>query len=524
MRTSSLIIVGFTTGILFRSFVDLGITFSLLILLFGITVLIVWIVRRRPILLFAFCFLLGTALGALRCDYSDYSASHGLDSYTGNKVAVSGTLLEESIEKNSRQQFVFDVDGVVVNRATTTTKARVLVSAGLYPKHEYGEKLLLYGKLEQPENFSPDFRPVVDRSKRFTMGFSWKQYLAKDDIFYQMYEPKTTLIGTGGGSAIVRSLFGLKRAFLKNLNAVVPDPEAALGAGLVVGEKAAMSKELKDDFRRAGVSHIVVLSGYNLTVIGQSIESIAVLLLPRMAALSLGALGILLFALMAGGGASVFRAVVMAMIALLARSTGRLYEAKWALALAGVMMLLYNPRLLVFDLSFQLSFLATLGILYIEPVLRSRLGRIPEWKHFPFRSLASTTFAAQIAVFPLILSTMGNLSLVAPIVNLIVLPTVPLSMFLVFLTGTMGFLWGILSVVIGWASYVLLAFQILVVRFFASIPYASLQNLKFPWWLAVILYALIILFVIKYKDVPSEDKKKMVNVDSVKDYVIESVM
>ena len=180
----------------------------------------------------------------------------------------------------------------------------------------------------------------------------------------------------------------------------------------------------------------------------------------------------------------------MAILALIARATGRNYDVLRALILAGIFMILLNPYVLVFDVSFQLSFLATIGVIFLAP----RIEKYFTWitKKFQLRDIVSVTCAAYIFVFPFILYKMGNLSLVALPANVLILPFIPFTMLLGFITGGLGFIWYIFAVPAGFLSYIFLHYELLVINFFASLPFASFAIPNFPLIITLAIYAYFI--------------------------------
>ena len=187
----------------------------------------------------------------------------------------------------------------------------------------------------------------------------------------------------------------------------------------------------------------------------------------------------------------------MALLVILARATGRTYAMTRALFLAGFLMVLQNPKILVFDTSFQLSFVATLGLIYLAPKLEEYFGWMPtRWQ---LREFATATIATQIFVLPILLYKMGTLSLVAVPVNLLILPTVPIVMLIGFLTGMVGFVGTLVSLPFAYLTHFILTYQLLVVDLFADLPFASIEVGNFPLWLAVTLYGALLCLVLFWK-------------------------
>lgn len=519
MRYAYLSMLGFALGITFRSYVDLGWNFSLFVFSFSIAFGLISIANRQPhpnppltrggtkgeVVPFAFCFLLFASIGMLRFDYADATAPRGLDPYIGQHVSVTGLVRDEPLEKGQNMRMILDVDGVTTRdvglpfggspTSTRPTRARILANIPPYPAYQYGDRILLSGDLDAPSNFSPNF--------------DWVNYLKKDDIRYEMQKPQLTLVAHGQGNPVVAAALRVRHAYLAALQAIVPEPESALGAGITVGENGNVIAGLQETFRRVGLSHVIVVSGYNLTIVGNNFAKMLAVF-PRTFALGGGALAVIFFVLLTGGGASVMRAAVMALIAILARSTGRLYEALWALLLAGTIMLLINPRLLVFDLSFQLSFLATLGLIFLSPTTGrwQIVRRLPNWEWAPLREHATATCAALLAVAPIILTKMGNFSFVAIPANLLVLSFVPYSMFFTAATGGLGIVSRIIAFPFAIVAYVLLWVMVEIAKLFAALPFASVEGVSFPWWLAVLCYAGLIYIV--YRDQKRKEEPKNV--------------
>jgi competence protein ComEC len=206
-----------------------------------------------------------------------------------------------------------------------------------------------------------------------------------------------------------------------------------------------------------------------------------------MWAFGAGMLGILLFVVMAGGQSTAVRAGTMAVLALVARATGRTYDVARGLILVGVVMIIFNPFVLVHDVSFQLSFIATVAVIFYSPRIEKYFTWVP--KRFGLRDIVAVTTACYIFVLPYILYKMGNLSLVALPANMLILPFIPPIMLLGFLTGFLGIIWYALSVPVGYLASILLGYQLEVVNVLANVPFAALTVPNFPPWLVIVIYA-----------------------------------
>ena len=208
-------------------------------------------------------------------------------------------------------------------------------------------------------------------------------------------------------------------------------------------------------------------------------------MLPYYAGIGTGILAIFLFVILTGASSTAVRAGIMAILALVARGTGRTYDAARALLLAAALMVLWNPYILVYDVSFQLSFLATFAMIFMTP----KFEKYFLWLKNKFLfEIATTTVAVYVFVLPFILYKMGNLSLVALPANLLILPFIPLTMGLSYLTGFLGLISQILAVPAGFVTTLLLTYELKIVEIFANFPLAAVAVPDFPLLLTISIY------------------------------------
>jgi len=219
--------------------------------------------------------------------------------------------------------------------------------------------------------------------------------------------------------------------------------------------------------------------------------------LPFTAQLIVGSLSIVFFALMTGAGATIVRASIMAILVLLARATGRVSDMTRLLFIAGFIMLLVNPKILVYDSSFQLSFLATFGLLYVSPLVAPYVSRVTD--KWGLREVLIATLATQIFVLPAILYKMGEVSLVAVPVNMLVLLAIPLTMLLGFLAGLVGLVSTTLAWPFAFGAFFLLSYELFVVHIFSSIPFATLHISAFPFWAVTLWYLVYVVILWRAK-------------------------
>jgi competence protein ComEC len=469
-------IFGFFGGVALGSFFGLGLWFAIFVIFLSGLILGVSQVSLGakpflgrmiiPFVLFSF------ALGMLRIELAPVREDSVLKNLIGKSVALEGVVVDEPDNRENSVHLVVRVD----------EGEKILLVIRRYPEFEYGDKVIVRGKLASPKNFE-------EENGR---EFDYVSYLEKDGIFSVMNFPTLEVVARGEGNRVVSSLFRIKHAFLRGVSQVLPEPHASLLGGLLVGGKHSLGKELEDDFRTAGVVHIIVLSGFNITLVAYFFMSVFVFL-PARLRIVFGAVSIFLFTIMTGAGAATVRAAIMAGLIIFARATGRTADMLHLLFIAGFFMVLWNPAILLHDPSFQLSFLATLGLLLLSEKISARLTFIP--KKFLLREITAATLSTQIFVLPLLLYQTGNLSLVALPANLFILSAIPGAMLFGFLTGLFSFISMGAASLFGFITYLFLAYILGAVNFFSHLPFAAIAVPEFPVWVLVGAYLALGIFV-----------------------------
>src|SRR3989338_3705070 len=373
MRQKFLIIIlsGFVAGGFISSFIDFGRAFALFFVFLGLVFVIIHyrrsmsIVPAGSVFLTIALFFAVFGLGQLRYQQADLSGQQSdLQNKIGQRMSLIGIVSDEPEQKENYNRLVLEDE---------KSGWKILVYLQNYPQYKYGDKLKINGILKRPEKFGDNFDPAKNKN---SSGVNWPAYLAKDDIYYEMFYPQTEFISSGNGFWLKEKLFALKAKFLLAVASVTPEPHSAFLGGITIGARESLPKDLEKKFRTTGVAHIVALSGYNITIVAETIM-LFFSFLPQYLAISGGVIGVILFAIMTGASATVLRASIMALLVLTAKATGRIYTVSWALFLAGFFMVWQNPKILRFDTSFQLSFLATLGLIYISPIVKTNWVLLP---------------------------------------------------------------------------------------------------------------------------------------------------
>lgn len=254
----------------------------------------------------------------------------------------------------------------------------------------------------------------------------------------------------------------LRESIVTVVRTSLPEPQASLLLGIIMGVKSGFPADFYEALRVTGTLHVVVVSGYNISVLISTLAR-TLIFLPLKVRFFTTVVFIVLFVLLVGPEAPVVRAAVMGGIALLGTVMGRQNTAIRAFLLSAAVMLLFNPQWAT-ELSFQLSFLATLGLIVIFPLL----DRIFPWRGAFLREDFLTTLSAQIMVWPLIAFAFGQVSLLSPLVNTLVLWTIPVVTYLGLITTTVALIVNQVGVLVMIPAHLLLTYFIGIVEGFAG--------------------------------------------------------
>ena len=322
----------------------------------------------------------------------------------------------------------------------------------------YGDKVIVEGEYELPESFSNDYG----------VAFDYPKFLEAKGINYIFEAKRLEKISSHHAPLIQEYLYDLRQSITSTINRLVHGPYSGLINGILIGEKSGLNKDLKDSMARVGVIHIAVLSGYNIMIVAMGLFYSLSKFSWRVASI-VSLLSIIMIVLMSGAEPPAVRAGLLGLIVLLGKIiVHRQMHVGRALLLIASVIVFFNPYSLLYDISFQLSFLATLGLVYVSPIISNNLKFITE--KFGLREIISATIGAQIAVTPLLLHTTGVFSIVSLPANILVLPAVPLLMLSGFLVSVFGNILSIMAYPFVWICHLLSAYVIYIVNLFDRIP------------------------------------------------------
>ena len=468
--------------------------------------------NRMTFFIAGFC-LLFLALGILRIQITEFNiANDNLRKLNDlpQKIILQGKIISEPDIRENSQRIEVEINQLPDGQKTDSV---VLVTTGRYPEYNYLDRIKITGQLKTPIEFE---------------NFSYKNYLMKEGIYSVADFPK---IETSGGRTLAdfndsyslyeslkpknapefaySKLLIFKEELKKSININFAPPHNFILEGIILGNDKNMPKELKEKMNATGLSHLTAISGSNIVILSNIMLAFLLFLgFWRGQAFWVSVTFIWLYILIAGFPASGVRAGIMGMIFLFTAKVGRQNTSSRIIILAGAIMLLQNPLLLLYDAGFQLSFLASMGIIHLKPIIDSflqfgkNMDLKPEIKKRikNFRDIFSITVSAQIFTLPLIAYSFKNISLIALFTNLLIIPIVNFIMVAGFLSAFLGIFSvlpaGGLGFIFSLPAWISLSYFMKVVDIFYQ-PWAvvAVENFPFIWILA---YYLALAFAIKH--------------------------
>lgn len=405
--------------------------------------------------------------------------------FIGKDVILTGIVDKEpdtgeKITKLSIKTETINLANSYENRPRNI-KQGVLATIWHYPEYEYGDRLEIKGKLESPS--------ILDE-------FDYPSYLKTKGILAQMSWPEIELKEKGLGTPLMSQLFSFKNKFKAVTRKFFSLPQQGFLEALVFGDENNISSDWKEKLNITGVRHIAAVSGMNVSIIALLIFYFILKIgFWRHYAFYISLVLVCLYIAMIGAPASALRAGIMGGLLLLAQHLGRMFSGERAVFFAAGLMLFQNPLLVRHDIGFQLSFLAVLGLIYLQPILSGFFKKIPDFKIFPLKTMVSATLAAQVFALPILVYNFGRISLVSLITNILILPLVaPLTIF-IFIFGILAILFLPLGYLFYLPVWFGLSYIVFLVDIFSKIPWASLALENMPFLFILPFYLALALFV-----------------------------
>ncbi|MBZ0300284.1 MAG: ComEC/Rec2 family competence protein [Anaerolineae bacterium] len=457
--------LGWTAGILLAanqstgSNLKIAIWLGLILLAVGAAVLL-W---HEKHLRWGVIALVAFTLGGLRIAVVPTRSDLAQFNHTGG-LTLEGTVVREPDKRDTQTQIIVAADQVTRAGSTGDTSGLVLVRAPRRTDVQIGDRVAVTGLLVAPAEFDT---------------FSYADYLARSGVFSVMRNAAVEVLDHD----LARSgLSGLKAQAAQFINRSLPEPQAGLLSGILLGSEHGIAPEVSDAFSRVGASHIIAISGFNMVILsGVIMGMLKRLRVPLLLAALLGILMISLYTLFVGANPAVVRAAVMSSLLVIAALVRRRAFVPASLAFTALLLSLLDPTVL-WDVSFQLSFFATLGLaLYADPLARYLDALL---RHLFPRDWAAPlggflaeplviTLAVQITTLPLIALYFNRLSLVAVVTNLLIVPAQAAILILGILATLSAFVVPGFAQILYWYDLVLLSWTTAIVRALARLPFAD---------------------------------------------------
>ncbi len=386
-------------------------------------------------------------------------------------VTIKGTVSQDPDVRDKTTRLRLSALEIGLDEGWHEVQGDILLFVPRYPEYSYGDVLLITGELETPPTFE---------------GFDYADYLANEGIYSTMLYPEIEVLATGQGFPPLEWLYSLRNNMSQTLAEVLPEPQASLAQGIVLGIRGNIPSALQEDFSRTGTAHLLAISGLHLSIIAGLMLSIGIRLFGRRYYLYIlmTLVVIWLYALITGMHAPVVRSAIMASVFLSAELLGRQRSSITALTFAAAIMVGINPQVL-FTASFQMSFLAITGLIFIFPPLQNLGRRVVDNRLGRYPALSSTagllsdgfsvTLAAIIAIWPVVAYYFGVVSLVGLPATFLALPALPGIIALGVITGGLGLIALPVAQVGGWLVWLFLSYLLLVVNGFAALPLSHIE-------------------------------------------------
>ncbi|MDQ7027331.1 MAG: ComEC/Rec2 family competence protein [Anaerolineae bacterium] len=387
---------------------------------------------------------------------------------TVGAATIIGDIVHEPDIRDDRIQLRVRAESINLGIETHPTDGLLLVNVPRIADVRYGDRVRITGRLNTPATYDT---------------FSYADFLARESVFTIMDNTIVEVLATDGGNAIIRQLLSIKARLQAKIGENLPDPEAALLAGILLGNERGLDPKLNEDFTRVGAAHIIAISGFNMAIIAGILDGTLgrIFSSRKWIATLLGIVLLALYTLLVGANAAVIRAAFMSSLLLIAPLLKRKTYVPASLAAVVMVMSVAQPSVL-WDISFQLSFFAVLGLaLFATPFSQYFDTLLNNLFPSGFARLASAflseplvvSIAALTMTLPLTMLYFQRLSIVSLLVNILVVPIQSYVLIIGGLALIVSFVFSPIGQMLFWMDYVLLSWSIRVVRQFGNLTFAD---------------------------------------------------
>jgi len=477
--------LAFIAGILLAKSVSLPLTVWFI---FAVLALVATIfLRRSTFVLLASCSI-ALFIGAVRYQFTVPTPSISQIAWFNDRnydMLVTGTLVEPPDIRDTYTNLRLRVEQVDTGTDQFKVSGLLLARVQSNQTYHYGDNVRLRGRLQTPPEDE---------------DFSYRDYLAREGILSYMPSADTTLLPGSGGNPIVAAIYALKEKSLDNTYRLFLDPEASLLAGILLGVDSGLSAPLQQAFKNTGTAHIIAISGFNIAIIAGIFVKLFSRILGTRRGTAAAIAGIAFYTFLVGANASVVRAAIMGTISLFAVQVGRRQQGLNTLAFVAGLMALVNP-LVLWDVGFQLSFFATLGLVLYGDTFQQAAEKLIA-RFFPssnaekfsevLAEFALLTLAAQLTTLPIMAYQFKQISLISFAANPFILPAQPAVMILGGQAVFASLIFFPLGQLIAWAAWPLTAYTIRMVELFNAVPHGVIYLGGFSLAFVVLYYGVLL--------------------------------
>jgi len=407
-------------------------------------------------IVFIFSFSLGGHLSLERIEEIDTTTTF-LQEETGfftQAVSVRGTLAEKVSETGTSARYI--LRNITVGTREFPEEIGILLQFPDSRKKELDDILSFTGKL---------FLPSVNEA------FDYRTYLLLNDVYATASIAFPDKIGTDPSPFWKVFIRETREKLLGLIEDIYPGESAKLLEGILIGERANLSAETKNHFNASGLTHIIAVSGFNITII-LIFLSFLFRSFPVPLRLLLALIVIGFFTLLVGPQVPVLRASAFGLIAYTILLSGKKMRSFPLLIAVALGFVLYDPPVLNFDVSFHLSFLAVLGLLFFGDFFARVFSFLPKW--FGFREALAMCFAAMVFTLPILMVNFGQISVISPLANVLVVPFIPLVMLGGFLSMLGALFSSTLGIWLGFPTWFGLSYILGIASWLGGISFATL--------------------------------------------------
>ena len=450
--------------------------------------------RAKTLIVTGLC-LLALLGGGLRFSSSlSPMDEHSLRFYNDRgTVEIQGMVAEEPAIRDTYYLLTFSATGIVLDSQSQDVSGIALIRVSRYPAYHYGDVLRVTGELETPSQ---------------SEDFDYRAYLAHQGIYSVMYYPSIEFLDSGQGVPPLQWIYSFRERLAASMAGGLPEPQGSLAQAILLGLRGNIPDSLNEAFSRTGTTHLLAISGLHMSIIIAILLSLCTLVFGRQRSIYIWlTLALMwLYVLLAGMNPPVIRAAVMGSLFLIALYLGRQGSAIIALAFAAAVMVGIQPGLL-WTVSFQLSFMAMVGLILLYPSLqtwgRKGIARISGNRETlaaagnMIADVFAASLAATVAVVPIIAYNFGIVSLVGLPATFFALPALPFIIVTSALVAFVGLIASVAAQVLGWLAWLFLSYLIFLVEGFDALPHSSLEvTTVSPWY--VLGYYVVLAGVIAF--------------------------